>query len=206
VIHTYRDAEVLRSRFRGRSILQILGFGVVVVLFLFGPIAFGWVPFSWTAVGAFGAFTGLLLVGMYTGHRREQYGTCGEIRLDDDGTCELETKRRVIRLHVSEIRSVKYRRDSEGGSQHFTIYYQDGNLRVTERMTGFLDFLTRLATLNPAVDLTTFPALLADAWAGLGGPATEERAPVSRFMRNALFPLIVIGAIVYLGMQTITGK
>ena len=50
VIHTYRNADVLRSRSRRGSFLQILGFGVVVVLF-FGPFMFGWSRFTWTQAG-----------------------------------------------------------------------------------------------------------------------------------------------------------
>ena len=112
----------------------------------------------------------------------------------------------MIRLNVSEIRSVEYWRDSESESEHYTIYYQGGNLRVTERMTGWLDFLTRLATLNPAVDLTSFPAVLADALPNRGGQATDERARMRRFMRSALFPLIVISALVWLAIQSTTGN
>jgi hypothetical protein len=206
VIHTYRNADVLRSRSRRGSFLEILGFGVVVVLFLFGPFAFGWSRFTWTQAGVFGGFTGLVVVAMYAAHRREHYGTCGEIRLDDDGTCELETKHRVIRIHVSEIRSVRYSRDSEDGSENYTIYYRGGKLQVDDRMTGFLDFLTRLATLNPTVDLSSFPAVLAAAWPGLGRPAIGAHARVGRFLRSALFPLIVVGMLVWLAIQTLTDK
>ena len=186
--------------------MEILGFGVVVVLFLFGPFAFGWSRFTWTQAGVFGGFIGLVLVAMYAAHRREHYRTCGEIRLDDDGTCELETKHHVIRIQVNEIRSVRYWRDSEGGREQYTIYYHGGKLQVDDRMTGFLDFLTRLAALNPTVDLTSFPAVLAAAWPGLGGPATGAHARVGRFLRSALFPLIVVGMLVWLAIQTLTDK
>jgi hypothetical protein len=202
VIHTYRDADVYGSK---HSSQIWLGFGLMVLL-LFGLFVFTGSRFTWTEVGMLGGFTGLALAATYNAHRREHYGSCGEIRLGDDGTCELETKRRVVRLNVSEIQSVKYWRDSESESEHYTIYYQGGNLRVTERMTGWLDFLTRLATLNPAVDLTSFPAVLADALPNRGGQATEERTPVRRVMRSALFPLIVISALVWLAIQSTTGN
>ena len=110
MIHTYRDANVLRSRSRGRSFLQILGFGAAVVLFFFGPFAIGWSPFTWTEAGKFGGLTAVALVVMYAAHRREHYGICGEIRLDDDGTCELETKRRVMPARTGD------RRARAGGS------------------------------------------------------------------------------------------
>jgi hypothetical protein len=202
VIHTYRDAAVYGSN---RSSQIWLGFGLMVPLLL-GLFVFTGSRFTWTEVGMLGGFTGFAFAATYSAHRREHYGSCGEIRLHNDGTCELETKRQVIRLNVSEIRSVKYWRDSETESEHYTIDYQGGNLRVTERMTGWLDFLTRLATLNPAVDLTSFPAVVVDALPNRGGQATEERAPMGRFMRNALFPLIVICALVWLAIQTMSSN
>jgi hypothetical protein len=77
--------------------------------------------------------------------------------MGSDGTCEFETKRRVIRLHVHEIRSVRYSAKSDGES-FYTIHYRSGKLRVGLQMTGFADFLTRLKTLNPAVGLANLPA------------------------------------------------
>ena len=145
---------------------------------------------------------GLVAVAVHFG--RERDGNCGEIRLSDEGTCELETRRRVIRLHVGEIQSVTYWRDSENEGEHYTIHYRGGKLGVTQRMKGFLDFLTRLKALNPAVDLSSFPAVLADTWPGVGGPGTGERiARGNRFTRSALFPLIVVALLVYLASQTL---
>src|SRR6266498_2532198 len=79
-----------------------------------------------------------VLIHQYVVYRHHHYGTCSEIRLSDEGICELETKRRVIRQ-------------------------QGGKLAVNEEMTAFADFLSRLKALNPAVDLTSFPA---DTWPG----------------------------------------
>ena len=164
-------------------------------------MALGWLPFSWTWAGTCGVFCGVVFVFAYLGYRQQAYGRCGEIRLGDDGTCELETPRRVIRLHVNELRSVRYSRETDDQSESYTIHYRSGKLDVGKEMTGFADFLTRLKTLNPAVDLASFPA---DAWPGLGQPATRERGPlVRRFMASALFPLIVISLLVYLASQTL---
>jgi hypothetical protein len=154
-------------------------------------------------VGLFGGFCGLVIVLQYFGYRKQAYGTCGEIRLGDDGTCELETKRRVIRLHVNDLRSVRYRRKTDEQSESYTIHYRGGKLDVGPRMTGFADFLTRIKTLNPAVDLASFPA---GAWPGLGQPATTRGTLVRRFMRSALFPLIVISLLVYLASQTLASS
>jgi hypothetical protein len=198
-IHTYRDSEAFReapllvSRFLAGSLLfVILSFDVVNH------------RLTWFSA-LVSAFCAAAVAGGYVFYRRERDGNCGEIRLSDDGTCELETKRRVTRLHVGEIRSVRYTRDSESEREHYTIYYRDGNAEVTQRMNGFLDFLTRLKTLNPAVDLSSFPAFLADTLpGGLGDPATGERAnPANLFFRSALFPLLVVAALVWLAMQTL---
>lgn len=194
--HTYRDPDVLRRRFFG----PLLG-GVLVLVFLFGPpFAFGRVWFSWPVAGLVGVF---VFVAAYLVYRRDHYGSCGEIRLGDDGTCELETKRTVIRLHVNEIRSVRYWSESDERSESYTIHYRSGKLHVAKRMTGFADFLTRLKALNPAVDLTSFPA---DTWPGLGPPATEKRGIVRRFIGSVLFPLIVITLLVYTASQTLVDK
>ena len=198
-IHTYRDPEAFRDdplllpRFlAGALLFAILSFDVVKN------------RFTWFTV-LVSAFCAVAVAGGYVFFRREREGNCGEIRLSDDGTCELETKRRVTRLHVGEIRSVRYTHDSESEREHYTICYRDGNAEVTQRMNGFLDFLTRLKTLNPAVDLSSFPAFLADTLSGgLGEPATGERAILEhRFFRSALFPLLVVAALVWLAMQTL---
>lgn len=200
MIHTYRDPKILGRRFFGPSALAFVVAGVI----LLGPF-----DFPWSSAGAtpFVVFLGLVLIFGVAGYRRERYGDCGEIRLANDGTCEFETKGRVTHIHVNEIKAVKYWRDSESEREHYTISYQGGKLAVSDRMTDFLDFLTRLKTLNPAVDLSSFPALLAVARPDLGAPgATEDRSPVIRFLRSALFPLIVVSVLIWLAIDTIPGK
>jgi hypothetical protein len=192
--HTYRDSTILESK-----ALQFVVFPLVVFLVLAAlgasALAHG---FTW-AERVEGAVTFVLVFGLgYIKYRQHRYGTCGEIRLSDDGTCELETKRRVIHLHVNEIRSVAYSRSDEGAS--YTIHYHGGHLPVTNGMTGFPDFLARLKTLNPAVDLTSFPP---DRWPGLGTPAAQERGTaVGRRIRRALFP-VVVAAVIGLAIETL---
>ncbi len=120
--------------------------------------------------------------------------------LSDDGTCELDTKRRVTRLHVKQIQSVLYRRDSESDGEYYRIRYQGGKLSVDERMTDFRDFLIRLKTLNPAVDLSSFPA---GAWPGLATPDEARATAQRRGIRGALFPVGVVLLLIWLTVETL---
>jgi hypothetical protein len=194
--HTYRDATILESK-----ALQSAVFPLVVFLVLAALGASALAHGSTSAEKVEGAVTFALVFGLgYISYRQHRYGTCGEIRLTDDGTCEFETKRRVIHLHVNEIRSVACSRSDEGAS--YTIHYHGGHLPVTNGMTGFPDFLARLKTLNPSVDLTSFPA---DRWPGLGTPATGERGTsVSRRIRGALFPVGAVAVLIWLAIETLT--
>jgi hypothetical protein len=171
------------------------------VVFFVTPLALGWAPFRWDVARFTGVLCGVVFVFLYFDYRRLDYGSCGEIRLGDDGTCELETKRRVIRLHVHDLRSVRYQRETDEQRESYTIHYPGGKLHVGKQMIGFADFLTRVKTLNPAVDLNSFPA---DTWPGAGQSMTEERGTlVGRLMRSTLFPLIVISLLVYLASQAL---
>jgi hypothetical protein len=95
---------------------------------------------------------------------------------------------------------VTYVRDPDSRADYY-ICYQGGSVPVTKRMTDFPDFLARLKTLNPAVDLSSFPP---DAWPGFGRPEGEERrTSISRRIRGALFPVSVVAALVWLAIQTL---
>jgi hypothetical protein len=155
-VHTYRDREP--SNTPGYA---LLGFLLFLVFSLQAALQG---RFTWAELVLPAAVIALVVVGGYHTYRLEQYRKCREIRLSDDGTCELDTRAQTIRLHVSEIRAVKYHRDSESERcDYSTIYYRGGKLRVSRQMGGFSDFLMRLKTLNPAVELSRFP-FLADAW------------------------------------------
>jgi hypothetical protein len=94
--------------------------------------------------------------------------------------CELETKRRVIRLHVSQITAVKYETDSDRRAAY--ISYPDGKRSGRQVDARLRDFLNRLTTLNPAVTLTGFPT----NWQPLGDRTRERRDPsLSRFVRDS---------------------
>ena len=63
-------------------------------------------------------------------------------------------------------------------------------------MTDFADFLARLKTLNPAVDLTSFPA---ETWPGVGAGTNERDTPIRRLLtRSVLLPLCVVVLLVHL--------
>ena len=200
MIHTYRDPQAIRSRFLGSSHLRSFLLFSVLSVGLFALTG----GFRLGSDGArfLGLPLALLLVVVYLSHRSHQQGGCCEIRLSDDGTCELDTPRRSIRVHVNEIRSVRYSPEADDSSESYTIHYRDGSLHVAKGMTGFADFLTRLRALNSALDLSSFPS----AWPTLEERTLEKVGPVNRFFRGALFPLIVVILLVYLASQTLLGK
>jgi len=123
------------------------------------------------------------------------------VRLDDDGTCELETVDHVTRIHVNEIRAVECRRDSENGAETYVIRYRDGKGELGGHTTDFADFLGRLKALNPAVDVSSFPTLVAQTLPE-GAPA-ERRSLLQTFLHSRLFPLIVMVLLIYLAGQTV---
>jgi hypothetical protein len=196
MIHTYRDPQAIRSRFLGSSHLRSFLLFSVLSVGLFALTG----GFRLGSDGArfFGLPLALLLVVVYLSHRSHQQGGCCEIRLSDDGTCELDTPRRSIRVHVSEIRTVRYSPETDDSSESYTIHYRDGSLHVAKGMTDFADFLTRLKALNPALDLSS--------WPGPGERTPVKLGPVNWFFRGALFPLIVVILLVYLASQTLLGK
>ncbi len=199
MIHTYRDQEAAQSTFWGPT-LRGLG-----MLALFAAVGIALTRPAWSgltrndAEGLALSF-GLLILLVYLAHRHHDYRSCSEIRLSDDGTCELDTKRRVTRLHVKQIQSVLYRRDSESDGEYYRIRYQGGKLSVDERMTDFRDFLIRLKTLNPAVDLSSFPA---GAWPGLATPDEARATAQRRGIRGALFPVGVVLLLIWLTVETL---
>ncbi len=140
-----------------------------------------------------------LLIGFtsvfgYAWYRHEHYRTCSEIRLSDDGTCELETKRRLIGLHVNEIRSVQLSPESDDRDESYSVRYQGGKLAVNKEMAAFADFLTRLKTLNPAVDLSSFPA----DW-----PHADDTETSGTGVLRFVFPLIVIIMLAGIAWETL---
>ena len=197
MIHSYRDPEALKRTFWGPN---LGGFGVLALLVV--VLSFVWSQLTWSDAQGLGLFVGCLFLFVPFAYRHHYYGTCEEIRLSDDGTCEPDTKRRTIRLHVNQIRSVVYGRgrSSEGDGEFYSIRYEGGKLYVDERMTDFRDFLDRLRTLNPAVDLSTFPA---DAWPGLATSADARAAALRRGVRGALFPASVVILLIWLAVETL---
>jgi hypothetical protein len=173
---------------------------LLLVLILAASAAVFVTPFGRDNASFLAMLIGLMTVAGYAGYWHQHYGVCSEIRLSDDGTCELVTKRQVIRLHVNEIRSVKFS-PADDSRESYSIRYLGGKLQVFEDMRAFSDFLTRLKTLNPAVDLTSFPA---DTWPGVGGTPEKELGPVLRFFIGA-FSFSVLGFVAYEAIHTLVG-
>ena len=126
-----------------------------------------------------------------------------EIRLSDEGACEFQAALRSKHVRAQQMISVQ--RDDSGwrmdgdNAEHTALRFQGGSLVVVQPVDDFADFLTRLKTLNPAVDLTSDPAETRsdfgtaataepDARSDLGGPATEKPGPLRRFMQSGSSP------------------
>jgi hypothetical protein len=199
-MHVYRDATAAETR--ARQLLGAIFIVGVVVSFMVASIIDSFndgFSLGDALFAAVWAVAGLLLVrGVY--RRYYYYGVCEEIRLSNDGTCELEARRTVVRLHVNEIKAVKYRCSDEDDGESYTIRFTGGKLEVGDGMADFPDFLARLERLNPAVELTSFPA---GAWRREAPPPARSGGSISRSTRSGLFPLVVLGALVWLALHTL---
>jgi len=153
MVHVYRDEPVPRKR---SDDLFGLAFGAFSLAWVGIPVVHG-IRHGFTGddIGAIAVF---LFIGGLVGWAFYSYAwrDCAAIHLSDDGTCELVTRRRLIRLHVNEIRAVTYKRDDEG-FESYSVRYTRGRIGLRSSIADLPDFLTRLQALNPAVDLKGFP-------------------------------------------------
>jgi hypothetical protein len=189
--HTYRDPEARGQRPLAGLLLTLL----VIPLLILPAVVRGGFSSGDALILAVVTILGLLVAGAV--YRNQSFGVCSEIRLDDDGTCELETKRRVLRLHVHEIYAVRYHPETDESSESYEIRCKDGKLHVERTMTDFLDFVRRLKMLNPGVDLIRFPA---DA--GFALERTDRAGiDVGRFIRSAFFPAVVVLLLIWVAVQ-----
>ena len=156
MVHTYRDPNVRgREPTRSRALFEASAFVLLVALLILG---LGKTDFAWgeraqilVAVALTGGVAALL------GWRYSQR-VCSEIRLDDDAeTCEFETRRGMIALHVRQITAVQYSNDGDSRCE-YRVRYQGGTIPVEDGMSAFTDFLARLSALNPAIDLRSVPS------------------------------------------------
>jgi hypothetical protein len=200
MVHTYREKGSVLEHIVG-ALLDLLLLVLMLGLFVLpvvrgivGAVAKGG---TWHAAApnvAFGVFLALAGWKIYAERALE----CLEIRLSDDGTCVLETRSRVIRLHVNQISAVEYEEVGENAGEQYRVKYNGGSVVVRASIADFADFLTRLKTLNPAVDLTSFPA---DTWPGLGGRMPGR---VAIFLRRAI-SLICLAVFGYVVVQALVG-
>jgi hypothetical protein len=191
-MHTYRDSFNLRRRAFATAYAAT---GVLIVVLLSAVTHPLWASLVLSALIAF---------VQYITYRNLYEAACTEIRLSDEGICELQAKRRMIRLDATQVRSVNYTPESDQTNEHYTLSYQGGNLRVGRRMTGFPDFLARLKALNPALDLTSLPAQF---WAQGRTPAAHEPArELINVIRSAATPLIITVALALIATQTLLGR
>jgi hypothetical protein len=131
-----------------------------------------------------------------------------EIQLSDDGACEFKAALRSKLIRAQQVISVE--RDDRGWRMNdeetdkTAVRFQGGSLVVVQPVDGFADFLARLKTLNPAINLAIDSV---DTQPDSGttddrASATEEHATfLGRFVRSSLFPLLVIALLVYLWLE-----
>jgi hypothetical protein len=158
VVHTYGRARgsswpenrLLRAVARiAYHVFQALFFGIIA----FVLIGVGWVLWADQADRlALGLFLGVaMLIGLpLSAYWLSTY--CNEIRLGDDGFCEFETRRRVVRAHVAELESVKEEVD-EDGDRNYYLRLRDGSRLWTCGLADFDDFLHRIEAMNPSVEI-----------------------------------------------------
>jgi hypothetical protein len=194
MIYVYEDPDVLARRFAGRAHVACslaVSIGVYVLMRSFE-----------VSVALASLLTGLVWLASYAIYRHEHYGRCACLRLSDDGSCEIVAKRRSIRIHVNQVRSVHFTPADDETSESYTIHYEGGKIHVGKEMNDFHDFLTRLKTMNPAVDMRTFPA---ETWPEVGGHMPKKRSPLEWFMTSGAFALLAIPVVVYL-MHMVLGR
>jgi hypothetical protein len=187
MVHTYRDTSD-RQQSAAAMVVGLVCVGTFVVLF-------GWGIVTDFANGAIWSGMGLLafvVVVVRAMHKSRQRG-CVEIRLSDDGTCELETRGGLIRLHVNQISAIKYREDDEGDGGVYTIRYRGGKATIRDWLEQHPDFFVRLEALNPAVDLL-----------GVPGAPSQPRGPLIPSLRSVLFPGFIVIMLALLAWYTLS--
>jgi hypothetical protein len=139
MVRTYGEGPV-RKRGTVARLVAMFGPGILLA-------ALGWEAMtvvghgaSWVNLAFIAALGIWILCVSVLGHLRDR--DCREIRLSDDGTCELETSRRVIRLHVNQISAVEYYKDDESDRERYTIKYNDGSVVASKSIADFEGFLT----------------------------------------------------------------
>jgi len=131
-----------------------------------------------------------------------------EVRLSDEGACEFKAALRSKLVRAQQIITVErdYRgwRMNDDDTEMTAVRFQGGSLIVVQPVDDFTEFLARLKTLNPAVDLTSYSADTrrdVDTTGERTSAADESSTAAGRFVRSSLFPLLVIALLVYLGLK-----
>ncbi len=137
MLHTYQDPKAPGDRALGFILAGfVLFLPVVIVLNEIGH-HFTWGGFVRAPAEAMALVLPFACLAFWW-----QHGICSEIRLDDNGTCELETRGQVIRLRVDEIRSVKGRRDADSERESYTIHHEASNRKHGIEILGPPPFAT----------------------------------------------------------------
>jgi hypothetical protein len=164
MIHTYRTPEISWPKNRllrvAAKVLYYswyavagaiaISFGALFVLFVL------WLSvsvFHWPMGAVIGAGVVLALWAL-----PDTRGV-DEIRLNDDGTCEFTCGRQVVHAYVVQIASVEEKVDSDGPNYYSIRFRHRRRFTANSRrltaagLTDFEDFLTRIKTINPAIEI-----------------------------------------------------
>ena len=196
MIHTYRDPSVDGAPSRGRALAEAGAFVLLVGLLLLGLARTEFTSSERAQLLFLVALTAGIAAVLSWRYRQR---VCREIRLDDDAeTCDFETMRGMIALHVQQITAVQY--DDDGDSRcEYCICYEGGSIPVERGMAAFDDFLTRLTALNSSVDLSSLPGKV---WHG--EETTQARG--SPTPARILFPFGVIVVLAWLAFESFTPR
>jgi hypothetical protein len=184
--HVYRREE--KEHWSLARLLLAAGNFAAFAIVIGGPVAWVvWASRKGPADVAVAVVVSLLI--WRAAYRSHYHGTCREIRLSDDGRCELHAERRVFHLDAGRITSVRDGTDDEDAGYHYLILFEGGKMKLHGDWPGFDDFVARVAAMNPYVDLTrirTRPA------SGKGGTAWIHRTLEPRSRADDLHEMLEI--------------
>jgi hypothetical protein len=149
--HVYRPGE--KEHGSGVRLLLAAARLVAFAAVVGGPVA--WVVWAWhKGLGDAVVAVVVSLLIWRAAYRSHYHRTCREIRLSEDGRCELHAERRVVHLGAGQITSLRDGTGDEDAGYHYLILFEGGKMKLHGDWPDFEDFVARVVAMNPYVDLT----------------------------------------------------